>query len=121
MARVGATLHREGGSIARFRERKEAVTLYASGYGHEIARMRTLGFEDPDPPTYEPEEASPPGIRLQDVRSNRGWMNEALEVDLPEDLVLPYEVTKLGYVPRTFYVAAKVLNQALGKADAEDP
>ena len=54
--------------LARFRERKEVVRLYVSGYGHEIARMRTQGFEDPDPPTYEPEKAPPPGIRLQDVK-----------------------------------------------------
>ena len=58
--------------LARFRERKEVVKLYVSGYGSEIARMRTQGFEDPDPPTYEPEKASPPGIRLQDVKPRTG-------------------------------------------------
>ena len=46
-------------------------------------------------------------------------MTEALEIDLPEDLVLPYEVTKPGYVPRTFYVPARVLNEALGKAKVD--
>jgi hypothetical protein len=33
--------------------------------------------------------------------------------------VLPYEVTKLGYVPRAFYVPATVLNQALGRGKAD--
>ena len=94
------------------------MKLYASGYGSEIARMRTEGFEDPDPPTFEPEKAPPPGIRLQDVKPAKGWMTEALEIDLAEELVLPYEVTKPGYVPRTFYVPARVLNAALGKRTA---
>jgi hypothetical protein len=102
--------------LARFRERKEVVKLYASGYGSEIARMRTEGFEDPDPPTYQPEKAPPPGIHLQDTKPERGWMTESLEINLHEDLVLPYEVTKPGYVPRTFYIPAKVLNNALGNA-----
>jgi hypothetical protein len=100
--------------LARFRQRKEVVKLYASGYGREIARMRTEGFEDPDPPTFEPEKAPPPGIRLQDVKPAKGWMTEALEIDFSEQLVLPYEVTRPGYVPRTFYVPARVLNEALG-------
>jgi hypothetical protein len=107
--------------LARFRGRNQMMRLYASGYGTEIARMRTQGFEDPDPPTYQPEEAAPPGIHLQDVRPERDWMTEALELDLPESLVLPYEVTKPGYVPRTFYVPAKVLNKARGKARADSP
>jgi hypothetical protein len=93
--------------LTRFRERKAVVRLYLSGYGHEIARMRTRGFEDPDPPTFEPEKAPPPGIRLQDVKPAKDWMTEAFEIDLPEDLVLPYEVTKPSYVPRTFYVPAR--------------
>jgi hypothetical protein len=37
-----------------------------------------------------------------------------MELELPEDLVLPYEVTKPGFVPRTFYVPARALNQYLG-------
>jgi hypothetical protein len=89
--------------LARFRERQTVVKLYASGYGSEIARMRTQGFEDPDPPTYQQEKAPPPGIRLQDTKRGESWMTEAFEIQVPEDLVLPYEVTKPGYVPRTFY------------------
>ena len=107
--------------LARFRQRKDVVKLYASGNGSEIARMRTEDFEDPDPPTYEPEKAPPPGIRLQDVKPQREWMTEALEIDFPEDAVLPYEVTKPGHVPRTFYVPARVLNKALGKAKTDSP
>ena len=101
--------------LAKFRDREEVVRLYVSGYGSEIARMRTEGFEDPDPPTNQPEKARPPGIRLQDVKPHRDWMTEVLEIDLPEELVLPYEATKPGYVPRTFYVPAKVLNEVLGR------
>jgi hypothetical protein len=33
-----------------------------------------------------------------------------LELELPEALVLPYEVTEPGFVSRTFYVPALVLN-----------
>jgi hypothetical protein len=43
--------------LTRFRERTTLVKLYASGYGSEIARMRTQGFEDPDPPTFQPPGA----------------------------------------------------------------
>ena len=35
--------------------------------------------------------------------------------------MLPYEVTKPGYVPRTFYVPARVVNKALGRARASSP
>jgi hypothetical protein len=96
------------------------VKLYASGYGSEIARMRTEGFEDPDPPNHQAEKAPPPGIRLQDIEPDRDWMTEAFEIDLPEDLVLPYEITKPGYVPRTFYVPARVLNEAQRNAKADN-
>ena len=105
--------------LARFRDRKEVVKLYVSGYGSEVARMRTQGFEDPDPPTFQPEKAPPPGIRLQDAKPDRDWLTEAWELEVREDVVLPYEVTKPGYVPRTFYVPARVLNEAVGKAKTE--
>jgi len=75
----------------------------------------TEDFEDPDPPTYQPAKASPPAIRLQDVKPERDWLTEALELNPAEDLALPYEVTKPGYVPRTFYIPARVLNDALGR------
>ena len=121
MARVDADYIDMVDPLARVRGRKAVVKLYASGYGHEIARMRTEGFEDPDPPTFEPEEAPPPGIRLEDVKPAKGWMTEALENDLPEELLLPYEITRPGYLPRTFYLPARVLNEALGNADAKHP
>ena len=57
------------------------MKLYASGYGNEISRMRTQGFEDPDPPTYQQEKAPPPGIRLQYVEPQRDWMTEAFKID----------------------------------------
>ena len=87
-------IHSRGSVTAR-----KMVKLYAPGYGSEITWMRTQGFEDPDPPTYEPEKASPPGIRLHDVKPASDWLTETVEIHLPEELVLPYEVTKPGYVP----------------------
>jgi hypothetical protein len=99
--------------LARFGDREALLKVYASGYASEVARMRTAGFRDPDPPTYQPEKAPPPGIRLQDVKPDQDWMTEACELELPEDLLLPFETTKPGYVPRTFYVPARVLNKHL--------
>jgi hypothetical protein len=37
-----------------------------------------------------------------------------MEFELPEDLVLPHEVTDPGYEPRTFHLPAQALNRWLG-------
>jgi hypothetical protein len=101
--------------LGRFRERKEVGRLYASGYDSQSAQMRTQAFEDPDPPTYETEKAPPPGIRLQDVESERDRLTGCWNWTSQRIWCCDTRVTKSGYVPRTFYVPAKVLKDALGK------
>jgi len=43
----------------------------------------------------------------------RDWLSDVIELEVPEDVVLPYEITKPGYVPRTLYVPAGLVNRRL--------
>ncbi|PYR93588.1 MAG: hypothetical protein DMF84_09305 [Acidobacteria bacterium] len=100
--------------LPRFKRRRETLKLYHCGYEPDIARIRREGFRDPDPPSsYSQEKAAPPGIRLQNRRWNSGWGAAAFEFELPEAVVLPYEVTESVLVPRKFYVPALLLNRIL--------
>jgi hypothetical protein len=108
--------------LARFRARRATLTLYYCADQYEIARIKTEGFRDPDPPPpYSQEKAPPPGIKLQNQRWNSGWSSEAIELELREDLLLQYEVTKPGFLPRQFYVPAQVLNGHVGQAAPRPP
>lgn len=101
--------------LARFRTRRETLKLYHSGPEYEIAKIRTEGFRDPDPPSpYGNQKASPPGVKLVDRKPPASAYSESIELELHEDVVLPYEATESGRVPRTFYLPARVLNRSLG-------
>ena len=50
---------------------------------------------------------------MHDCRPAIGSSEELIELDFPEDAVLPYEVTEPGYEPRTFNVPARILNGRL--------
>jgi hypothetical protein len=92
------------------------LKLYHCGPGYDIAKIRTEGGRDPDPPSpYVNQKASPPGVKLVDRKPSSSDYSESIELELHEDGVLPYEVTEPGYVPRTFYVPARVLNRSLGR------
>lgn len=102
--------------LERFRRREPALKLYYSGYGFEFERIRGSGFAEPEPQSpYVREPPPPPGIRLQDKSAATGYSSSSLEIEVPEEAVLQYEVTDPGYVPRVFYVPASVLNRLLGK------
>jgi hypothetical protein len=98
-----------------FREPRKTLKLYYIGSGYQLADVRRDGFHDPDPPfACGNQKASPPGVKLVDRKPPASAYSESIELELHEDVVLPYEVTEPGYVPRTFYVPARVLNGSMG-------
>jgi hypothetical protein len=101
--------------LRAFREPRQTLKLHYIGSGYQLADVRREGFHDPDPPSpYGNQKASPPGIKLVDRKPPSSAYSESIELELPEDVVLPYEVTEPGYEPRTFCVPARVLNRSLG-------
>lgn len=96
--------------LNRFGKRGLVLKVYYSAYGTEIAKLKNgAAFEDPEFSEYE-RNPSPPGIALTDRRPASDWLTELIELELPEDLLLPYETTEPGYIPRRFFVPARVLN-----------
>jgi hypothetical protein len=107
--------------LERFQAREHTLKLYYSGPEFDLERVRENGFKEPDAqPAYMREKPSPPGIRLQDRPNEEGYLSKSMELDLPEDAVLPYEVTTPGNVPRVFYVPARVLNRLIGNAGVDE-
>jgi len=98
--------------LERFKNRGQLLKLYFCGYQHEIKKIKAEGFEDPEPSEYD-RTKTPPGILLRDSRPNAERLSDFIELQAPDDFVLPYEVTEPGYIPRTFYVPACVLNRHL--------
>jgi len=96
---------RRSDPLERFRKRGETLKVYASVPSYKVEEIRRNGFEDPDH-TYSGEK-TPPGVKLTDQPQASYTV---LEMELPEDFLLPYEVTEPGWMPRTFYVPARVLN-----------
>jgi hypothetical protein len=104
--------------LERFRSRAQNVKLYFSGYNHQIRKIKTDGFEDPDVSDHDRNKTES-GIVLRDRRPGVDWLTELIELELPEDVVLPYEVTEPGYVPRLFCIPARVLNVHFSKPTHE--
>jgi hypothetical protein len=101
--------------MERFRKRETMLKMYFSCNESELERIREDGFSEPGlPAAYAREEQSPPGIRLKDAPGGECYYSKSMELELPEDAVLPYEVTVPGYVPRVFCVPARVLNRLIG-------
>jgi hypothetical protein len=98
--------------LDRFRARKHTVKLYFSGYNYQVREIKERGFEDPEPSDYQRDKYIP-GIVLRDCRPAVDSLEELLEFELPEDLILPYEVTEPGYEPRAFHIPARILNEHL--------
>jgi hypothetical protein len=96
--------------LERFRTRQKTLKLYFSGYKYQIERIKEQDFEDPVPSDYQRDKFIP-GIVLRDRRPAVDSSEELIEFELPEDLVLPYEVTEPGYEPRRFYIPARILNE----------
>jgi hypothetical protein len=92
--------------LERFGTRKQTLKLYHSGYNYQIRQIKEREFEVPDPSDYRRDKFIP-GIVLRDRRPAVESSEALIEFELPEDLVLPYEVTEPGYEPRTFYLPAR--------------
>jgi hypothetical protein len=97
----------------RFRRRNGTLKLYFAGYGHEIQRIKSDGFRDPEASAFGDQKVSP-GIVLADRRPPVDSLQQLLEIEMSEDAALPYETTEPGYVPRTFCVPAEILNHHIG-------
>ena len=97
--------------LKRFTDRQQVLKVYYAGYSHEISRLRDGGlFEDPEVSDYD-KKPRQPGIALCDRNTELDWLRTSLELELPEDFLLPYEVSTPGYIPRQFFVPARVLNE----------
>lgn len=105
--------------LERFRNRQETIHLFFSAYHHEIRTIKAEGFKDPEPSLYG-QQNPPAGIVLCDCSPGTGWLSEVMELEVPEDVVLPYETTTPGYAPRTFCIPARVLNEQVGKTPKEN-
>jgi hypothetical protein len=97
--------------IASWRCRSaELVSLYYYGYDHD--RIPETGFSEPE--TYGDQKVTP-GIELTERPPRRSGYSTGLKVDLPEDLVLPYEwPQESDWYFRVFRVPASLLNRTLG-------
>ncbi len=101
---------RRSDPLERFRKRGEKLKVYAAVPSYCVEEIQKNGFEDPDH-TYSQEKTTP-GVKLTD-QPQMGYADTALEMELPEDFLLPYEVTEPGWIPRIFYVPARLLNSVV--------
>jgi hypothetical protein len=109
--------------LRRIRDRNSKIlTLYYHGYDH--SRVASEGFKEPELTGYGNEKEKP-GIELTDRPPRRTAYEHALKLDLPEDLVLPYEwAQESDWYWRVFRVPAALLNDTLeygGRARSEEP
>jgi hypothetical protein len=87
------------------------IKLYFSGPGAD--RIQSNGFLEPELMDYG-QEKTLPGIPLSSRPNGTHW-NPALELELREDDVLPYEWPQdASDAERTFRIPAAVLNRLLG-------
>jgi hypothetical protein len=99
--------------LDRFRRRTETLKLNFAAYGHEIPRIKSDGFRDPEASAFGDQKVSP-GIVVADRRPPVDWLQQLLEIEMSEDAALPYETTEPGFVPRTFCIPAEILNHHIG-------
>jgi hypothetical protein len=87
------------------------VTLYYNDHG--VYRIRREGFREPELTDYG-QDKTRPGISISSQPSGSHW-SPALELQLREDDVLPYEWAQdAAHEERTFRIPAAVLNRLLG-------
>jgi hypothetical protein len=75
--------------LNRFRKRtNDLITLYYNGYDHDHVAQQ--GFREPDVTGYGNEKTKP-GIELTERPPRMTAYGRALKIELPEDVVLPFE------------------------------
>jgi hypothetical protein len=106
--------------LRRIRERNSKIlTLYYHGYDH--SRVASEGFKEPELTGYGNEKQKP-GIELTDRPPRRTSYESGLKLELPEELVLPYEwPQESDWYWRVFRVPAAVLNRTLDSSTQGKP
>jgi hypothetical protein len=103
--------------LRRLRERSgKTIALYYQGYDEQEIKER--GFSEPKLSGYG-NETTKPGVKLTERPPQRTYYEHGLKLELPEDVVLPYEwIQESDWLWRAFRVPADVLNRALGYGEA---
>ncbi len=109
--------HVEGSDpLQHLRQRKgKQLTVYYHGYDHD--RVSASGFTETESAPYSKEKV-PFGIELTERPADKDLYygyERALKVELPEDLLLPFEwAQESDWLWRVFRVPASLLNRTLG-------
>lgn len=110
--------------LSRFRTRGQLLTVYYATSSSEIERINNggaFGDGNVNRGTDGPKMA---GMELVDEAPEATWNSDALQLELPDQLLLPYEITKPGYRPRRFCVPKRVIDAHFGRtgaAEDQDP
>lgn len=96
--------------LTPFREPSPTIRLYYLTSGYAIPNILEAGFTDREPDHGEDKEL-PASVTLTDAPMTRNGYDEArLAVDIPEAVVLPYELITETRSHRCFMVPAVVVN-----------
>jgi hypothetical protein len=96
----------------RVRDRGTTIGLHYNG-GYDAESALSKGFEEPEEAKGYGREPEPPGILLSDCRWLVDYGRKDVEFEVPEDAVLPFELSEDGHWARMFRVPARVLNRYL--------
>jgi hypothetical protein len=120
---VWTTDHVEGSEpLNHFRgsEKDGTLTVYYRRWDHD--HLHECGFHDPEQPAYVNQKVKV-GVELtcQPPRRTLYGMERALKIELPEDLLLPYEwAHETDWLYRVFRVPASMLNRTLRYGESRD-
>jgi hypothetical protein len=108
-----ASAHVDHTDPVRWCRQRSGRTLTLYYYGHDRDYVQRDGFKEPEPVTYSSEKFKV-GIELTARPPRLTSYERALKVDLPEDLLLPYEwAQESDWYWRVFRMPAALLNQTL--------
>lgn len=96
----------------RVMDREATICLHYNG-GFEGDRVLSKGFEEPEETRSYGKDPEPPGILVSDCEWLVGYGRKDIEIEVPEDAVLPFELSEDGHWARMFRVPARVLNRYL--------
>ena len=96
----------------RVRDREATICLHYNG-GFDGERVLSKSFEEPEETRAYGKDPEPPGILVSDCRWLVGYGRKDIEFEVPEDAVLPFELSEDGHWARMFRVPARVLNRYL--------
>ena len=111
---------RQSDPLRHLRDRAgRTLTLYYYGYDKDSVAER--GFTEPMQHAWD-KEKTPAGVELTARPPSRTSWERALRLELPEDLLLPYEwAQESDWHWRVFRVPATVLNRVMGFPRQDSP